>query len=148
MKVSLSRRRWWSSFLSSLVLSWKINVSGRVKSSSGELSYQVQNRHFHHTLVEVCCAVLDDFYSHDLLSLEILTLDDLAESALTQNIEDKVPIPVSQVSTIQTAHIRSLFIANALVTSFFRAQYVVHIEDVVAVFVVVSVVLHALAWLR
>lgn len=57
------------------------------------MTYQVENRHLHHTLVEVRRAVLDNLDSHDLLRLKILTLDDLAKRALAEHIQDQVSVP-------------------------------------------------------
>lgn len=57
------------------------------------MNYQIKNRHFHHALVEVGCAILDDLDSYHLLSLKILTLDNLAEGTLSQNVQDEVSIP-------------------------------------------------------
>lgn len=54
--------------------------------------YQVQHGNFHHTLVEVCGAVFNDLDGHDFLRLEVLALDDLAESTLTQHVEDEVAV--------------------------------------------------------
>ena len=51
-------------------------------------TYKIQHGHFHHTLVEIGSSVLDDLDSHDFLSLEILTLDDLPECALAEDIEN------------------------------------------------------------
>jgi hypothetical protein len=60
-------------------------------------SYQVQNRHLHHALVEVRSAVLDDLDGNNLLGLEILAFHDLAERSLAQNVQNQIPIPVMQV---------------------------------------------------
>lgn len=59
-----------------------------------EVTYQVQDRDLHHTLVEVRSAVLDNLHSNNLLGFQILTFDDLAECSLTQNVQDQIPIPV------------------------------------------------------
>lgn len=59
----------------------------------GEIKYQIKHRNFHHTLVEVGRAVLDDLDGDNLLRLEILAFDDLAKSTLAQHIENKVSIP-------------------------------------------------------
>lgn len=61
-------------------------------------TYQIKNRHLHHTLVEVSCAVLDNLDSNDLLSLHVLALNDLAEGALAKNVEDQIPIPRRAIS--------------------------------------------------
>jgi hypothetical protein len=51
-------------------------------------TYQVKNRHLHHTLVEVGSSVFDHLDSDHLLRLEILALHDLPEGALTENIKN------------------------------------------------------------
>lgn len=56
-------------------------------------TYQIEDGHLHHTLVEVGRLVLDDLDGHDFLCFEILALDDLAEGALTKNIENEVTVP-------------------------------------------------------
>ena len=50
-------------------------------------AYQVQDRNFHHTLIEVCCSVLYYFDGYDFLRLQILTLDDLPKCTLPEYIE-------------------------------------------------------------
>ena len=54
-------------------------------------THQVEDGHFHHTLVEVGRLVLDDLDGHNLVRLHVLALDDLAERALPQYIQDQVP---------------------------------------------------------
>jgi hypothetical protein len=88
-----------------------------------EATYQVENGHFHHTLIEIGCAIFDDFDSYHFLGFEILTLDDLAESTLTQHIQDEISV---------------------LVASFLRSKNVVDIENVVTVLIVIAVVLDSL----
>lgn len=58
-------------------------------------AYQIEDRHLHHALVEVCGAVLDDLDGNDLLCLQILALDDLTKGALSENVEDQVTILVA-----------------------------------------------------
>jgi hypothetical protein len=50
-------------------------------------------------LVEVCGPVFDYLHCNDLLSLQILALHDLTKGALSEDIEDEVPIPEESVST-------------------------------------------------
>lgn len=52
----------------------------------GATTYQIKDRHFHHTLIEVGRPVLDDFDCDHLLCLEILALDDLSECALAEDV--------------------------------------------------------------
>ena len=85
---------------------------------------EVQDRYLHHALVEVCSPVLHDLDSHHLLCFQILTLHHLSESTLTQHVQYQIPI-----------FMRCLF----------AAEYVIHIEDIVGVVVVVTVVLHTFA---
>ena len=47
------------------------------------MTYQIQHRNFHHTLVEIGSLVLDDFDSHYLSRFQVLTFYDLAEGTLT-----------------------------------------------------------------
>lgn len=54
--------------------------------------YQFEDRHFHHTLIEVGGLVLDYLHGDNLMRLHILTLDNLAESTLSENIQDKVSV--------------------------------------------------------
>lgn len=56
-------------------------------------SYQIEDGHLHHTLVKVGCSIFDHFYSHNLLSLQILAFYDLTERALAEDIENEVSIP-------------------------------------------------------
>lgn len=58
-------------------------------------TYQIQNRYLHHTLIEVCCTVLDNLDSNDFLRLEILALHNLAKGSLTQHIENEIPVSMS-----------------------------------------------------
>jgi hypothetical protein len=45
-------------------------------------------------LIEVCCFVLDDLDGDHFLRLQILAFDNLPKSALTQHIEDEIPVPM------------------------------------------------------
>lgn len=105
-------------------------------------TYQIQHRYFHHTLVKVGGSVLDDLDSHHLLRLQILTFDDLSESTLAEDIENEVTVPVTCQLTGSSETSKR---GSILVPSLVRPQYIVHIENIVAVFVVVSIVLHPLA---
>ena len=55
-------------------------------------SYQIKDRHLHHTLVEICRPVLDYLHCHYFLSFQILAFHNLAEGSLTKDIKDKVPV--------------------------------------------------------
>ncbi len=55
-------------------------------------TYQIQDGNFHHALVKVCRAVFNDLDGNDFLRLEILALDNLSESALTQHVKNKVAV--------------------------------------------------------
>lgn len=59
------------------------------------MPYQVQDRHFHHTLVEVRGPVLNDLDSDHLLRFQVLALDHLTEGALPEDIEDEIAISVT-----------------------------------------------------
>lgn len=60
---------------------------------SAQETHQVQDRHLHHTLVEVCGLVLDDLDGNNLLRFQVLALDDLSECPLSQHIQNEVPVP-------------------------------------------------------
>jgi hypothetical protein len=45
-------------------------------------THEIKNGHFHHALVEVCRAILDDLDGDNLLGSEILALDNLAKCSL------------------------------------------------------------------
>src|SRR5690606_16377186 len=95
IKVSLRRNTWWSSFLSSLLFSYKpsATLSVKKKDKSPDPSHQVQHRYFHHALVKVCRPVLDDLDGNNFLRPKVLTLDHLAERALTQNVQYEIAVP-------------------------------------------------------
>lgn len=90
-----------------------------------EATYQVQNRHLHHTLVEVRSAVLDNLDSDNFLGLEVLTFDDLAEGSLTQNVQDQIPIPVRSYQLFVFLQQQSLI--NSLMACFLRAEDIVDV---------------------
>lgn len=56
-------------------------------------TYQVQDRHFHHTLIKVRSSVLDDLDCHHFLCLQILAFDNLTKSSLTQHVKNQIPVP-------------------------------------------------------
>lgn len=60
------------------------------------MTHQIEDRHLHHTLIEVCCPVFDDLDCDNLLRFQILTLDDLSKCSLSQHIQDQVSIPARQ----------------------------------------------------
>lgn len=62
------------------------------------LAHQVQNRNLHLALVQVCRLVLDDLDSADGMCAHVLALDDLAESALAQYIENEIAAVSSRSS--------------------------------------------------
>jgi len=85
---------------------------------------QVQHRDLHHTLIEVGCLVLHNLDRDHLLSFQVLALDYLTECTLTKNVQDQVSV---------------------LVVRLLGAQNVIDIQNVVAVFVVVTIILDSLA---
>ena len=87
---------------------------------------QIQDRNFHHTLIEVGGLVLHHLDRNDFLCPEILAFDHLTESTLTKNIEDQVAI---------------------LVIRLFRPENVVDVKDVITVLIVEPIVFNAFAWL-
>ncbi len=56
-------------------------------------AYQIENRYFHHALVEVRCPVLDNLDGDNLLRLQVLAFDHLPERALTEDVKDEVTVP-------------------------------------------------------
>ena len=75
----------------------------------------------HHTLIEVGGLVLDDLDRDNFVGGHVLTLDNLTEGALTQDVEDEILV------------------------AFLGAEPVVDVENVIALFVVPALVLHGLA---
>lgn len=73
----------------------------RKRDLGGESEYQIQNRHLHHTLVEVCGSIFDDFDRHYFLRLQILTFHNLTERPLAENVQYQVPVPVDSQLLIQ-----------------------------------------------
>jgi hypothetical protein len=59
------------------------------------LVQQVQDRNFHHRLIEVGCTILDHLDGDDFLGAQVLALNYLPEGTLAENIEDEVAIFVS-----------------------------------------------------
>ena len=59
----------------------------------GSCTHKIQNRHFHHTLVEVSSAVLNHLDRHHFLRLQVLTLDNLTKCPLSENVEYKITVP-------------------------------------------------------
>jgi hypothetical protein len=57
------------------------------------MTYQIENRYFHHALIEISRAVLDDLDSHYLLGLEVLAFDYLSECTLAQNVQNQISVP-------------------------------------------------------
>lgn len=70
----------------------ELDISTNLPKSTQE-THQVQDRYFHHTLVEVCGLVLDDLDGNNLLRFQVLALDDLSECPLAQHVQDEVPVP-------------------------------------------------------
>ncbi len=66
------------------------------RTASGGRTYQIQDGHLHHTLIEVCCPVFDHLDGDNLLRLQILTFHDLTECALAENIKDQIAVPRSK----------------------------------------------------
>ena len=55
---------------------------------------QIQDRHFHHTLIKVGCSVLDDLDRNNFLCLQVLAFYDLAEGALAKDVKNQVAVPM------------------------------------------------------
>lgn len=118
-------------------------LAGVCGNSSRGRAYQVQDGHFHHTLVEVRCSVLDNLNGYHFLCLHVLALDNLPESALSKHIENKIAVPTTRQQLHSSAQPGKR--PDILVTRFFRAQNVIDVENVITVLVIVAVILHALA---
>jgi hypothetical protein len=82
---------------------------------------EIEDGDFHHTLIVIGRFILDDFHCNELPSLEVLALDYLAKSSLAENIQNQIPL------------------------AFFLAQNIIDIEDVVALFIVIAIILDPLA---
>ena len=54
-------------------------------------THELEDGHFHHTLVKVRRLVLDHLDSDDLVRLHILTFHHLPESPLPKDVEDEIP---------------------------------------------------------
>jgi hypothetical protein len=70
----------------------ELNICQQVGESS-RVSYEIQNGHLHHTLIEVRRPVLDDLDRDNLLGPEILALDHLSKRSLAQNVQNEVAVP-------------------------------------------------------
>jgi hypothetical protein len=53
---------------------------------------QVKNGYFHHAFIEVSRSVLHHLDRNNFLGFQILTLDHLPKSSLTQDIQDQVAV--------------------------------------------------------
>ena len=109
-------------------------------------------------MIEVCGAVLDDLDGNNLLRLEVLALDHLAECSLAKNVEDKIAIPAREggdasVCPQSLAPMRTHSSTcgmtcqdrHSLVPGLLGAQDVIDIQNVITVLVVVTIVLDAFA---
>jgi hypothetical protein len=74
------------------------------------------------------------------LGPEILALDNLSKRSLAQNVQNEVAVPA-------TVRLWKTKKANILVSRVFRAQNVVHVENVIALLVVIAIILHTLTGL-
>ena len=103
------------------------------------MTNQIQNRDFHHALVEVGRSVLDDLDSDDFLGLEILTFHDLSKCSLAEDIKYKVTVPINEVRDV--APWKVILEATILVASFLGAQDIIDVKNVIAVFIVIPIIL-------
>lgn len=65
------------------------------------MTYQVKYGHLHFALVEIRRLVLDYLHGAYVVCPHVLTLDDLAKSALTENIQDEIPASSADVQLAQ-----------------------------------------------
>lgn len=113
-----------------------------LRDANRAVSYQVQDGNLHHTLVKVCCPILDNLDSDNFLCLQILALHHLAKGSLAKNIENQIAVP-RNLSKLVGLTIEICI----LMTSLVRAEYIVYIEDIVAILVIEPIVLDSLAGL-
>lgn len=106
--------------------------------------YQVEHGHLHHALVKVGRPVLDDLDRNNFLGLEVLTFDDLTKRALAEHVQDQIAVPWTSQRNAVKGEAKGLGMM-ILVARFFRSQNIIHIKDIVAVFIVVTVVLDTFA---
>ncbi len=107
---------------------------------SGEDPNQFQNGDFHHTLVEVCRLVLHHLYGNDLVSCNILAFHHLTKGTLTQNVQNEVPAGHELKADAEDQDVHELV--------FLVSQPIVHVENVVIIHVVVSIIVGGLTGLR
>ncbi len=79
-----------------------INVRKATQEEQERKPDQVQDRNFHHALIEIGSPVLYDFDGYHFLSFEVLTFNHLSKGTLTKDI--KYQIPVSTAGGQQTDH--------------------------------------------
>lgn len=111
---------------------------------SQHISYQIQHGNLHHTLIEVCSPILYDFDRYNFLRLQILAFDYLPERALSEDVENQISIPGCRSIHDGRLRVGTLYI---LVAVLLVPKDVIDVENVVTVFVVETIVLHAFAWL-
>lgn len=116
-----------------VLVEFRVELSSQLASfsicpfSTGK-TYQVQHRYFHHTLIEVRCAVLDDLDCDNLLGLEVLTLDDLTKCALAEHVQDQISVPKCvSISILVPNSSLSPPALYSLVARFLRSKYIIDI---------------------
>ena len=86
---------------------------------------EVENRNLHHALIEICCAIFDNLDCNHFLCLQVLTFHNLTKCPLAEYIQDQI----------------SAFFARV-----FTPQYVVYIENIIAILIIIAIILDTLAW--
>lgn len=94
-------------------------------------------------MVEVCCSVFDNLDRNYFLGFQILALHDLSEGTLAENIKYEIPVPKAAHQYRDPE--RTIGSQNLLVPVLLVTQDVIDKQDVVTVFVVITVVLDSFA---
>jgi hypothetical protein len=117
-------------------------MQGRSRST-----YQFQNRHFHHALIEVSWFVFDHFYRYDLVGLQVLTFDHLTECSLSQDVENQISRYGNRLN--QQCNTRTTFVARQgrgdVLVTLIGTQPIVDIEDVIIILIVIAFVVRRFA---
>lgn len=101
------------------------------------LAHQVENGHLHHALIEVCRSILDNLHRDNLLCLQVLAFHNLTERPLTQNVENEITISIF----LELVNSSVGLFKYPLVAIVFIAENIVHVKNIVTVFVVETIVL-------
>lgn len=98
--------------------------------------YHFQDGHLHHALFGIRRLVLDHLDSHNLLRFDVFALDHLTKGACTQYIQNHIP---TYIASLNTSAVIVIIILNLLV-SLSTTQDIIDIQDIIVVFIVVSII--------